>query len=193
MAMAGIGRRVWAGSAAVGAMVAVLLTAGCAGTPAPAKTTPAATRPAVTTPAVTTPAATVSGPITGQELVWIHAVALLVPKMSNVFGSAPTNMTSSALSRLARQLRGCDREAARIGPPTARLQPVYDLLKQACQAYDRGAKCFADAARIATSAGPGDVTKLTQKINCGFAASGPGSLALAQAQEKASEIKAAAG
>jgi hypothetical protein len=164
-------------------MVAVLLAAGCAGTPAPTKTTPAATRPATTTPA----------PMTGQERLWIQAVTQLVPKMNKVFDNAPTNMTSSALARMARQLRGCDREAARIGPPSARLQPVYDLLKQACQAYDKGAKCFARAARIAISAGPGDVTKLTQKIDCGFAASGPGGLALARAQEKASEIEAGAG
>jgi hypothetical protein len=35
--------------------------------------------------------------------------------------------------------------------------------------------------------------KFEQKVNCGFAASGPGGMPLAQAQIKASEIKAAAG
>jgi hypothetical protein len=131
--------------------------------------------------------------MTGQERLWIQAVTQLVPKMNKVFDNAPTNMTSSALARMARQLRGCGREAARIGAPSARLQPVYDLLKQACQVYDKGAKCFAHAARIATSAGPGDITKLTQKIDCGFAAAGPGSLALSHAAAKASEIEAGAG
>jgi hypothetical protein len=114
--------------------------------------------------------------------------------MNKIFNDAPTYLSSSALATLARQLGGCDREAARIGSPSARLQPVYELLKQACRAYDKGAKCFKDAARIGIPvAGSADEKKFNQKVNCGFAASGNGSKPLAQAQAKASEIEAAAG
>jgi hypothetical protein len=170
-------------------MAVVLLTAGCAGTPAPSATTPAPTRSAATAAA-----ATISGPMTGQELLWIQAVTQLLPKMNKVFNDAPANLISSALAAVAGQLRGCDRAAARIGPPSARLQPVYELLKQACRAYDKGAKCFEDAARIGIPiAGSADEKKFNQKVDCGFAASGNGSKPLAQAQVKASELEAAAG
>lgn len=171
------------------ALAVVLFTTGCAGTPAPSKTAPAATRPAATAPAATNP-----GSMTGQELLWIQAVTQLLPKMNKIFDDAPTYLTSSALATLAGQLRGCDREAARIGSPSARLQPAYDFLKQACRAYDKGADCFKDAARIGIPvAGSADEKKFKQKINCGFAASGNGGKPLAQAQAKASEIEAAAG
>jgi hypothetical protein len=131
--------------------------------------------------------------MTGQELLWLQAVTQLLPKMNKVFNDSPTNLTSSALAGLAGQLRGCDRVAARIGSPSARLQPVYELLKQACRAYDKGAKCFEDAARIGIPVGSAGEKKFNQKINCGFAASGNGGKPLAQAQGKASEIEAAAG
>ncbi len=154
----------------------------------------AAGTPTATAPAATTPAAAISGPMTGQELLWLQAVEQLLPKMNKVFDNAPTNLTSSALASLADQVRGCSRELARIGPPpSARLQPVYELVQQACQAYDKGAQCFADAARIGIPSSPAAKQKFEQKVDCGFAASGTGGEPLARAQIKASEIKAAAG
>ena len=114
--------------------------------------------------------------------------------MNKVFSNAPTNLTSSALASLAHQVRGCSRELARIGAaPSARLQPVYDLVQQACQAYDKGAQCFADAARIGIPSSPAAERKFERKVDCGFAASGTGGEPLARAQIKASEIKAAVG
>jgi hypothetical protein len=113
--------------------------------------------------------------------------------MNHVFTAAPTHLTSSALASVTDQLRGCSRELARAGSPTARLQPVYDLIRQACRAYDKGAACFAAAASLGPLYSSAAQRKFMQKIKCGFAASGPGGQALAQAQIKASEIKAAAG
>ena len=150
--------------------------------------------PTATAPAATSPAPAISGPMTGQELLWLQAVEQLLPTMNKVFNNAPTNLTSSALASLARQVRGCSRELARIGsPPSARLQPVYELVHQACQAYDKGAQCFEDAARIGIPSSPAAERKFERKVDCGFAASGTGSEPLARAQIKASEIKAAAG
>jgi len=78
--------------------------------------------------------------MTSQELLWLRAVEQLLPKMNRVFNAAPTNLTSSALASLAHQVRGCSRELARIGSPSDRLQPVYELVQQACREYDKGAK-----------------------------------------------------
>ncbi len=130
--------------------------------------------------------------MTGQELLWLQAVEQLLPKMNKVFDTAPTNLTSSALASLAHQVRGCSRELARIGSPSARLQPVYELVQRACREYDKGAKCFEDAAGMGIPSSSAAEQKFEQKVNCGFAASGPGGMPLAQAQIKAAEIKATA-
>jgi hypothetical protein len=146
-----------------------------------------------TPPPATTPTPTTSGPMTGQELLWLQAVEQLLPKMNKVFNSSPTHLTSSALDSLAHQLRGCSRELSRIGSPTARLQPVSVLVHQACRAYDKGAQCFQDAARIIdTISSPAQDQAFSQKLDCGFAASGKGGEPLVQALIKANEIKAAA-
>lgn len=180
------------------AAASVLGVAACGGGGGPAALShtaqPAPGTPRAAASAATTPTAPISRPMTGQELLWLQAVEQLLPKMNRVFGAAPTNLTSSALASLAHQVRGCSRELARIGSPSARLQPVYELVQQACREYDKGAKCFEDAARMGSPLpSPAAGRKFEQKVNCGFAASGSGGLPLAQAQVKASEIKAAAG
>jgi hypothetical protein len=151
-----------------------------------------ATPPPATTPAPTTSGPMTSGPMTGQELLWLQAVEQLLPKMNKAFNSAPTDLTSSTLASLAHQLRGCTRELTRIGSPTARLQPVSVLVHQACRAYDKGAQCFQDAARILTPSSSTDEQEFEQKVDCGFAASGKGGEPLVQALIKANKIKAAA-
>jgi hypothetical protein len=146
-----------------------------------------------TAPPATTPAPTTSGPMTGQELLWLQAVEHLLPKMNKVFNSAPTDITSSVLDSLAHQLRGCTRELTRIGSPTARLQPVSVLVHQACREYDKGAHCFQDAARIIdTISSPSQDQAFRQKFDCGFAASDKGGEPLVQALIKANKIKATA-
>jgi hypothetical protein len=132
------------------------------------------------------------GPLTGEELLWLQGVEQLLPKMNKVFVDSPTDMTPAALRSLANQARGCSRELARLGPPSARLQPVEALVRQACQEYDKGAKCFESAARLGTPSSSSEVRKLEQQINCGFAAAESGGKPLAEAQIKAQEVRAAA-
>ena len=61
-------------------------------------------------------------------------------------------------------------------------------------AYDTGAQCFATAASIGIPlAGSAAEQKQSKAIDCGFAASGKGSLPMADAMNKAEEIKMAAG
>lgn len=179
---------------AAASVLGVAACGGGGGPAAPSHTAQSAPgTPTATAPAATTPAAVVSGPMTGQELLWLQAVEQLLPKMNKVFDAAPTNLTSSALASMAHQVRGCSRELARIGSPSARLQPVYELVHQACREYDKGAKCFEDAARMGIPSSSAAERKFEQKVNCGFAVSGTGGQPLAQAQIKASEIKATAG
>jgi hypothetical protein len=165
------------------AVVIALLVVGCTNTPAPPATTSAVTKTA-------TPAA--SKPLTGEELRWLQAVEQLLLKMNKVFtAGGPIILTASALTSLANQVRGCSRELARIGSPSARLQPVHALIKQACLEYDKGAKCFEAGARLGIPSSSAATRELKQKIRCGYAASGKGGAPLAEAVNKAAEIKAA--
>lgn len=128
-----------------------------------------------------TSASSERGPLTGQELLWLQAVERLLPKMNHAFEDSPSEITPAALRSLANEVRGCSRELARLGPAGARLQPVEELVRRACQEYDKGAKCFEDAARLGTPSSSAEVRKLEQQIKCGFAASETGGKPLAEA------------
>ncbi|GAA1610895.1 hypothetical protein GCM10009789_76610 [Kribbella sancticallisti] len=178
-------------------VVTTLLVAGCGGqvdeqsaAPKPSASISSTGRPMPTAPSAAT---TATGPVTGQELGWLHAVEMLLPRMNQTFTDSPSDLTPSALRSLANKVRGCSREVARIGPSSTRMQPVYALVKQGCQEYDVGATCFADGARMGTPSSSAALRKLEQKINCGFASSGKGGALLTAAQEKAAEVKAEIG
>jgi hypothetical protein len=175
------------------AVIAALLTGGCS---SQSSTPPAASSPSTNVPASATTAAatsTATGPMTGEELVWLEAITALHRKIDKVVTDAPSNLTSATLRSLADQLHGCTQELVRLGSPTTRLQPVNELATQGCAKYEQAAKCFATAASIGIPvAGTADERKFNESIDCGFAAPGEGSKLLAEAEVKGFEIKEAA-
>ncbi len=177
---------------AAGLAVAVLgavLVAGCGGgtTTSTAASTPTSSTlaPTTTTPAPTT---TTVPPMTAKELAWLEAISKLHTKLDKVWEDSPTNLTSAVMSALAKGLRGCSRELARLGAPSDRLQPVYKLAKKGCVQYE---KCYATAAsiigRVITNAA--EERRLNQSIDCGLTAPMKGSGQLALAELKGIEIK----
>jgi hypothetical protein len=108
--------------------------------------------------------------------------------MEKIFADIPTNLTPSVMAALGEQLRGCSSELARIGAPSARLQPVHALVEKACGEYDEGAQCFATAAGIGIPfAGTAAEREQTLALECGFAAS-EGIIPLADALNQGAEI-----
>jgi hypothetical protein len=176
----------WAGRVSAGlagtAVAAVVLAGGCSGQE---------TRPTAAPESSVAP--TTAKALTGEELRWIRAAEQLLPTMNGVFTTSPSDLTPSALRAMANGARACSRELARVGDPGNRLQPSYVLVQRACQEYDRGAKCFADAARMGVPSGSAEIHTFEQRIDCGFAASEKGGKPLAEARVKAAEIAAAAG
>jgi len=173
--------------AGLGAAV-LLAVGGCAGhqaapAPAPARST-----------AASTPAPTAT-PLTAAELAWITAVTNLHHKVDKPFRASSMTMTRAKMTELGNALRACGRELRRMGAPGTRLQPVYVKVTKACQALDRGARCFAKAASVSDAAGgtvAGTVEARIQSrsLSCGFAAQGNGSNLLSGAEERAAAIKA---
>lgn len=180
------------------AALCALLVTGCGGKKATstAASTPS-TAPAATTTTIattTTAAATkTTGPMTGEELVWLEAIARLHKKIDTVLTNAPSTLTSTTMSKTANDLRGCSRELARLGLPSARLQPVHKLAKSGCAQYDKAADCFAAAAIGIPVAGTAEERKFNEAVDCGFKTPEKGSLLLAQAEGKGFEIKERAG
>jgi len=174
------------------AVVCAVLIAGCGGGTA---TSTAASTPTSSTlaPTTTTPAPTTTTvpPMTAKELAWLNAIPKLHKKLDKVWTDSPTNLTSAVMSGLAKGLRGCSRELARLGAPTDRLQPVYTLVKKGCAQYDKGAKCYATAASIIGHpiANAAEERRLNQSIDCGLTAPAKGSGQLALAELKGFEIK----
>jgi hypothetical protein len=174
-------RAAWLAVAVVGAV----LVAGCGGGTA---TSTAVSTPTSSTP---TPTTTTIPPMTAKELAWLAAISKLHKKLDKVWQDSPTNLTSAVMSALAKGLRGCSRELARLGAPTDRLQPVYTLAKKGCVQYEKGAKCYATAASIIgrVIANAAEERRLNRSIDCGLTAPMKGSGQLALAELKGFEIK----
>jgi hypothetical protein len=176
------------------ALVVVLLVVGCTNKTATstAASTPT-TSPTTTTTTTTTPAPTNTTipHMTAKELAWLDGLGELHKKLDKVWMDTPTNLTSGTMSAVAKGLRGCSRELARLGSPTDRLQPVYKLAKRGCAQYEKAAQCFATAAgmigHVITNAA--EDRKLNQSIDCGLTVPPKGSEQLALAELKGMEIK----
>lgn len=152
---------------------------------------PAVTPTSATTKAPKAPVAT--GPLSPEEVVWLYAVEKLEKEMEGVSTNMPTNMTPAAMAATATKLGGCSRALAGAGSPDTRLQPVYLLVRSGCKEFDKGARCFATAARIGVPmAGTSDDRTVTRSINCAVTSMASGSIRLGEALMKGEEIKTVA-
>jgi hypothetical protein len=171
------------------AVVGAVLVAGCADqTPS---TSTAVSQPSTST--TVAPTTTTVPPMTAEELAWLKAIPKVRKKIDKSIETT-SNLTISAMRKLATSLRSCSRELTRGGAPSDRLQPVYTLVKKGCKEYDKGAVCFATAASIGIPFGGSAEDRKQQKaIQCGFDASGKGGIPLLDAENKGAEIKAEVG
>jgi hypothetical protein len=174
----------------------VVLAGGCAGKDA----TSTGASQTTTTTAPTTVAATTTTipPMTAEELAWLKAVTTLSKKLEKAFSATSVYLTRAKMTSYANTLRSCSRELARIGSPGDRLEPVYVLVKKACGTFDKGAKCWATAARVSMADGgvvAGTPAERTQRkaIECGSEAQGNGLNLLTEAKANGEEIKVEAG
>ncbi len=171
------------------AVALALLASGCSGQAAKTVATPS---PSITTPSSTAAAPTASapGPLTAEELAWLHAITKLHNNIDKVLmAGGSVTITPSKLREWETTMRSCSRELARLGAPSDRLQPVRVLVAKACQQYNKGAACYEVAARNLYSASK----TVEQKLNCGTNATGDGSNLLGEAVAKGQEIENAAG
>jgi hypothetical protein len=127
------------------------------------------------------------------ELAWLDAITNLHAKIDEPFLASEINLTQAAMVSLGSALGECNRELARIGSPTERLQPVYALVAEACARYEEGAKCFDTAASVsdrsgAVVAGTPEEQTQTSALDCGFAAQGDGGNLLTEAEAMGNEI-----
>jgi len=127
---------------------------------------------------------------TSAEERWLDEIAAVRTEIDDAFLSSDPELTASgSLIELETALRTCSRELGATGPPTARLQPAYILVEQACQAYDKGAECFATAAEIGIpEADTAEDRIFTDALDCGFDAQGSGGEFLVDAEIKGFEI-----
>jgi hypothetical protein len=149
-----------------------------------------ATSAAATTVAPTT---TTVPPMTDEELAWLQAIPAVSMKVEKSM-AAITDLTSSGMAKLGIALRSCTRDLVNGGSPSERLQPVFVLVTKACKEYNKGAACFATAAKIGIPvAGTQADRDQTKAIDCGFSAPGNGAFLLADAEAMGVEIKGEAG
>jgi hypothetical protein len=171
------------------AILLVVLAGGCAGEDA----TSTAVSQATTTSTTVAPTTTRPKPLTAGERAWLDAIPKVRARIDNALTETVT-LTPLKLRSLANTLRSCRRQLLGAGSLGERLRPIYDLVKEACREYDKGARCFATAARMsATILSAAEQRKLHQAFDCGFAAQGKGLYPLGKAEQQASQLKAAGG
>lgn len=173
------------------ALVVVLLVVGCTNKTATSTAASTPTTSPTTTSTTPAPTNTTIPHMTPEELAWLDGLGKLHKKLDKVWMDTPTNLTSGTMSAVAKGLRGCSRELARLGSPTDRLQPVYKLAKKGCVQYEKAAKCFATAASMIGHpiANAAEERTLNQSIDCGLTVPPKGSEQLTLAELKGMEIK----
>jgi hypothetical protein len=139
------------------------------------------------------PATTTVPPLTDVESAWLAAIPAVSATVDKSM-AAITDLTPTGMAKLGNVLRGCTRDLVEGGAPSERLQPVFVLVTKACKAYDKGAACFATAAKIGIPfAGTQAERDQSKAIDCGFTAPGNGAILLADAEAMGVEIKGEAG
>jgi hypothetical protein len=179
----------------------VVLIGGCTGQTG--ESTTASQAAATSTTSTLAPTTSTVLPMTAEELAWLKAVTTLRKKMEKALGRGSSSgtriyLTRAKMTSTAAALRTCSRELARIGSPGDRLEPVHALVEKACRTFDKGAKCYATAARVSMADGGvivGTRAERTQRkaLDCGGAAEGDGLNLLIEAEAKGEEIRAKTG
>jgi hypothetical protein len=184
----------------VTAVALALLTTGCVsstGSGNTAASQPTASPPAGTKPLPTpSPTKTGPGPMTAAELSWLSAIETMHYKVDTIYQKDRVLTRREALS-LGNALAQCGRTLRRIGPGTARLKPVYTLVKEACALFDKGAKCWVTAAGAmdaggGVAAGTPEERIFDKAMSCGDASYGDGTNLLSDAERKGGLIKSEA-
>jgi hypothetical protein len=174
------------------AAVCALLVAGCAGDAADTAASAPSTSIAATTTAPA-PTTTTVPPLTDDEDTWLNGISKLREYAEKTITDSPTNLTAAAMGKIATQMRSCTARLARLGAPTARLQPVFGLAKQGCAQSTKGAKCLVTAAGIIGHpiASSAEERKLNQAIECGLTAGSKSVELLGDADIKGLEVREA--
>jgi len=178
------------------AVVGAVLVAGCGG-----GTTTSTTAP---TPSTSTlaPTTTTIPQLSGEEVAWLDGLTklkeTLQKKAMQILTAAGGGLTPELMVLYGKALGSCNRELARLGPASDRLQPVAALAKKACQQFSKAQRCHATAARLSNFGG-GVLSGSPQErpwqraVDCASAAGEKGRALLGEAEAKGVEINLSLG
>jgi hypothetical protein len=169
----------------------VLLVGGCAG-----QTDDSTAAAQSTTSTTVAPTTTTVPPLTAEELAWLKAVSGVRSKVEeSIQAGGSGRLTRAIMVESGNNLAAWSRQLRRIGAPSDRLQPVYTLVKKVIRTYDKGANCYARAARAVSAsgsvvAGTPEERIVEEGLDCAGAAEGDGTHLLYKADAKGMELKA---
>jgi hypothetical protein len=169
----------------------VLLAGGCGGKTAKSAAEQSAA-PQASTPTAA-PTTTRPPPMTAAELAWLEALPKLDAKIDKAIQGS-TLITPAVLRSMASAFRSCTLGLQRLGLPSERLRPVYELVKRGCGEFDKGAKCFATAASLGTPLdGTPQRRALDKAMDCGFKSQPKAVTLLVRGFNKGEEMKSTFG
>jgi hypothetical protein len=120
--------------------------------------------------------------MSSEELRWLESISALHKKVDDAVARVGPDYEQSEVASIADTLRSCSRDLAAPGSPSARLQSAYELVKQACQEYDKGAECLATAVKVWNQPGAANEQTVGDSLSCGQTAHTTGSKLLTDAE-----------
>jgi uncharacterized protein len=134
-----------------------------------------------------------SSGFTEAERAWVAAVMKMQHRIVIAFSGVTVELTRPTMQAMANSLDECGRVLRRIGPPTARLQPVFVLVSEACAQFDNAAKCFRTAIGVTDANGTvqaGTAARISdQALTCAFDSYNDGYGTLLDAQFERAQIE----
>lgn len=179
-----VGLTLGIGAAVLIALLAAVVALPPAASPSPSAAAPgtSTTAPAGSAQARPAPSAVPAPPSSADQ--WLKGLQSLRTHMDDAMGTGTSTVTAASLRSTARQLNRCSSELAALGPPSAPLRPVYQMARQACADYQRGAACYAAAASAFAAVDPAASTpdaKLSRLLDCGDGGANKGAYLIANA------------
>lgn len=116
------------------------------------------------------------------ERRWLESIGTVRKDIDETYRIVGSDYDESEIALLAHTLGSCRRELAASEPPSARMQPVYDLVERACQEFDKGAECFATAVKNWNLPAGTAGDSVGDSLECGLAAQTTGGKLLTDAE-----------
>jgi hypothetical protein len=124
-----------------------------------------------------------------EEHRWLDSIDKVRKDIEDIYRLVGEEWELPEMTQLRQTLGRCSGELVLPEPPSVRMEAVHELVKQACQEYDKGAACFATAAENWEQSALPDRNKIvSDALECGFTVRTTGGKLLTDAETEGLKV-----